>query len=384
MIQRWERSLAIRLWERPLAAMLASRARSYLVALLAVSPVFADDDDEARRRMAWMSAYQVELFERSGSLVDDPEVVGYLQSVVDGLFPDLPELRVHVYRSTSLNAFVLPDGNIYFNTGMLARLEDEAQMAAILGHEGVHFEAEHSLRRRSNLQGTAMVTSVLGMATGEFMLSSLLAISSMSGYSRDMERESDVGGHGRMLEAGYDTRRATDAFERFEAETDLISYYVPFFFSSHPDMEERVATFRQLTADDPDGITLRDQYLAITGELRLEAFRLMLEKEELSSVIYLLGEDDLLATLPREAMLILADGYRRRGREGDLGNAASVLAAYRQRAPDDPGGPRIAADIAARLAVAAGDHDTAVREAERYLELGGEDPWMVLLARGGS
>ena len=86
--------------------------------------------------------------ERSGQIYEDPRATAYLQGVMDRLYPEFKgKIHVHLYDSTQLNAFALPNGSVYFNIGLLADRE-RAQLAAVLGHEAAHFIEKHSFRQR--------------------------------------------------------------------------------------------------------------------------------------------------------------------------------------------------------------------------------------------
>lgn len=94
----------------------------------------------------WHSAAELdEQLEKADSLNEDEELRAYLQTVLHKLYPEYDgAITVRVVDSPSLNAFALPNGSIYINTGMLSRLENEAQLATVMAHEGVHFTNKHS------------------------------------------------------------------------------------------------------------------------------------------------------------------------------------------------------------------------------------------------
>ena len=97
-------------------------------------------------------------------------------------------MHVRIYDSTELNAFALPNGSIYFNIGLLARIENEAQLATILAHEAAHFIEKHSFRQRVSSKNYA------AFAVSGIPFSRLVAVSSISGFSQDLEREADKKG----------------------------------------------------------------------------------------------------------------------------------------------------------------------------------------------
>ncbi len=97
---------------------------------------------------------------------EDPELASLVQSVGDAIAahshrPDLI-YRFTVLDSTTVNAFALPGGYIYITRGLLAYLNSEAELAAVLGHEIGHVTARHSVRQHS----TATMTGILGAVAG--------------------------------------------------------------------------------------------------------------------------------------------------------------------------------------------------------------------------
>jgi beta-barrel assembly-enhancing protease len=121
------------------------------------------DEVEQRERIA----HQASMFEarlRNGAQqFADPELDAYLNEILDRLFPDHAErLHVHALRDPEFNAFALASGAIYFNTGALLRLQDEAQLASVLGHEGTHVLADHIYRRVVGAKGTAAAVTIAG------------------------------------------------------------------------------------------------------------------------------------------------------------------------------------------------------------------------------
>ena len=118
-----------------------------LLPLLAGRSPAAEAEQETRRRLDFTTAQMEREIENSGLLYAEPALDAYLQSVLDRLFPDKAgQLQVRVLRETDFNAFALANGHIYFNTGTLLRLDDEAGLASILGHEGTHVTEDHVFR----------------------------------------------------------------------------------------------------------------------------------------------------------------------------------------------------------------------------------------------
>src|SRR4029434_1552197 len=85
------------------------------------------------------------------------------------------------------------------------------------------------------------------------MLPSLLAVSSMYGFSREMETEADVQGFARLKKAGYDVRESPRVFEHLMADIKGEASEEPFFFASHPKLAARVENMKKLSAGAPSG-----------------------------------------------------------------------------------------------------------------------------------
>jgi len=122
--------------------------------------------------------------ERSGQIYEDPRATAYLQGVMDRLYPEFKgKIHVHLYDSTQLNAFALPNGSVYFNIGLLARIGNEAQLAAVLGHEAAHFIEKHSFRERVSAKNAS------AFAVSGIPFASLAAVSSITGFSRKLTKD---------------------------------------------------------------------------------------------------------------------------------------------------------------------------------------------------
>jgi len=124
-------------------------------------------------------------------------------------FSDRPQLNYHftLLDSTQVNAFALPGGYIYITRGLLAYLNSEAELAAVLGHEIGHVTARHSVRKQSASTVTGMAGAILQAATGvqgSGDLFNLLGKAVLSGYGREYELESDRLGARYLARASYD------------------------------------------------------------------------------------------------------------------------------------------------------------------------------------
>jgi predicted Zn-dependent protease len=220
----------------PLAAMLVSASVCAIAEdVLPWTQTVMASTLEREERNLWAEAEEFDkLLERSGKIRNDPALNQYLQRILDKLYPEFNgEVRIRVLDSSQLNAFALPNGSLYINTGLLARLQNEAQLATVLAHEGAHFVHRHSFQQSEHLKNVATFALVVSMA-GVPLAGNIIALSSMTGYSREHETEADNIGYQRLIAAGYSAKESPRTFEHLMAEIKALDINEPFFFASHP------------------------------------------------------------------------------------------------------------------------------------------------------
>lgn len=199
--------------------------------------------------------------QQMGGEYPDPDLNAYVNAVGVRLGrlsgrPDLP-YRVRVVNDSSPNAFALPGGFIAVSRGLLVNLDNEAQLAAVLGHEVGHVDARHAVQgmQRGTLfgAGLAVLSGVTGQASygplarqaGE-MATTLLDRS----YSREQERESDRLGIDTMVRAGYDPAGAVQLQEFFfrKIEKGTEPDWLGGMFRTHPFSRDRLDANRSYIA----------------------------------------------------------------------------------------------------------------------------------------
>ncbi len=214
---------------------------------------FAFEEDEKR---LWNRCREEEqAIAKSGILYRDRELEAYLNSVARKIEP--PEVykiipfHVLVISNPYCNAFSLPNGYIYVHTGILARMENEAQLATLLAHEMTHATYRHYLREyHGALNESAFLASTRSIigglpAIGELsrVLGEISAKASIYGFSRELETEADMEGIKLVVNAGYDPREAPKLFGHLKDELAEESLDEPFFFSTHPRLKERMENY---------------------------------------------------------------------------------------------------------------------------------------------
>ncbi|HAF00890.1 MAG TPA: peptidase M48 [Methylophilaceae bacterium] len=197
---------------------------------------------------------------QGGDYIIDPELTTYVQSVGQKLaaVSDRPELPYEfiVLNDSIPNAWAMPGGKIAFNRGLLYELNNEAELAAVLGHEIVHAAARHgakSMERGMFIQG-AMIAVGIGAQNSDYANlivggSQLGAQLISSKYGRDAESESDHYGMNYMKKADYDPMAAVTLQETFvRLSAGKNSDFISGLFASHPPSQARVDANKETLA----------------------------------------------------------------------------------------------------------------------------------------
>ena len=212
-------------------------------------------DDE--RRMFKRADEFAEEFDVSGHIHQNQELEQYLNGLSQNLLSEqhkLSEIKigVKVVNDPSLNAASLPNGRIYIHSGMLAAMDNEAQLATLLGHEMTHVFNRHALKQfRSLINKTAfmfaasMVAAVAVGNSGAVLVQAGVA-SSIYGYSQEMEYEADDEGFQMTVHNGYDPRESIKVFEHLKMNIEEEEIKQPFFFSTHPNVVSRIKKYTKL------------------------------------------------------------------------------------------------------------------------------------------
>jgi predicted Zn-dependent protease len=313
--------------------------------------------------------------------------------------------RVTVLEDPTLNAFAYPNGSIYVHTGLLARMDDEDELATVLGHEMTHVEGRHMLRYQRSVRnkqigfavasvaGAVIVAGAEGRAAerGDYakaaqirVLSDLLVglglelaiIAAVNGYGRDLEREADEGGFQKMRAAGYDVREAPKVYETLLEDYGDSGKTEAFFFGSHPRLAERVAAAKAAAAAEPGEppapLADRDEFarrirpvVRDDARLNIEMGRLALAQDELDRVMRMMPGD------PEAHYLVGRLGLRRAEAEKDpmrqKSLRAEAMASFREAIRLDPNRPGPHREVGL-LAYEEGDFATACVSFRLYLE----------------
>ena len=189
---------------------------------------------------------------QQGELVDDPEVTGFVSDIGNRLVavsarPGYP-YRFHVLRKEEVNAFAIPGGHMYIQTGLILEVEREAELAGVMAHELGHAENRHGTQQLSRQYGLSLLTKVLlgeEPSQTQQIVSGLLGNITIMKYSRDVEREADYVAVHLLYRAGYDPVALADFFRKLKAMEERNPGPLESLFLSHPMTEDRIAFVEQ-------------------------------------------------------------------------------------------------------------------------------------------
>ena len=388
----------------------------------------------------WAEARQEEeTLLSSADVYEDPLLEEYLEDVVQRIQPPgmaaNPELRyrVKVIEDPTLNAFAYPHGSLFVHTGLLARMENESQLATVLGHEMTHVENRHMIRHRRSVSNRQMAWAVVAVAAavvaaggeadawerGDWsgaarigVLSDVLVglglqlavLASVNGYGRRLELEADKGAFHKLDAAGYDVAEAPRVYELLKGSPSDASGVEVFFFGSHPKLDNRIRNAKTWIAQNPGAISvgeesdvdLRAERQAVferrirpvvrdDARLNLDLGRLKLAESQLLRAFEGMPEDPEVHYLL--ARLYLARADENPEQADALRNSAYQALRESVRLDPDHPSPHLRLGL---LAYEDGDFPTACVQLRQYLEVasGADDAervrdYVLELDRGG-
>ena len=317
-----------------------------VLAMGCISPHAVPINDElksaADERQLWQRVQkEQETIDNSGFLYHEPQLETYLDRIVKKLqvhsiAPDF-DIQVKVLRDPHLNAFAYPNGIIYIHSGILARVENEAQLAALLSHEMTHCTHRHSLRVIRSIKdrpaGIAAVQNALARISAVQAVARLLGAAGLtaavSGYSRSLETEADLVGLDLMAKADYDSYQALKLFKHLKLEIEAEGIDEPYFFGTHPNVQQRIVNARNWLDENFD-----DRQLAVinTAEFKagIQGVLLINARLDLRRGRYDLAQKTIARYLrikpdDARAYYLLGEILRQRDDQDDVRSAASYF-----------------------------------------------------------
>jgi len=282
-----------------------------------------DDDEwrlieESKDLEGWFNAQSL--------LYTEPKALELVRRVGHEIRPhptdDYIEYEFFVLRDPSPNAFALPNGHVYVHTGMLARLDDEDQLAGLLAHEinhvaGHHGIIEHRATRKKTIAG--MVIGSLGPWGGVI---SIGLQTSVYGFSRELEQEADDRATEVLLASRYDPHALPDVLDILGRDYEGLSPRTSTVWSTHPEVRARAETSRALVAGAPRRERHDDEFEAAVMDMRAMTVEDYVQDDFPHTAVAL--AESLVARYPNDLRLLnlLGDAWQGMGAQGPIDAAA--------------------------------------------------------------
>ncbi|HEV2306547.1 MAG TPA: M48 family metallopeptidase [Candidatus Acidoferrales bacterium] len=189
--------------------------------------------------------------EKTSKLINDPVIVAYVNKVGQNLVRNSDAkvpFTIKVIDDDHINAFALPGGFFYVNSGVLLHADNESELAGVMAHEIAHVCARHQTRNatKANIMQIASIPVMMALpytlaGYGIYEGMNLAIPLTYLKFSRDAEREADYLGIQYMYKAGYDPNGMINVFEKFEAIEKQAPGTIPKIFDTHPATPDRIA-----------------------------------------------------------------------------------------------------------------------------------------------
>jgi predicted Zn-dependent protease len=259
---------------------------------------------------------------RSPFALRDPQLHDYIQGVACRLAGEhCPDVRVYLVQTPLFNANMAPNGMMQVWTGLMLRVENEAQLAAVIGHEIGHYMAHHTVERMRDVKSRSAFGQFLGLFGLVGAVGQLAVLASLFAYSRDQEREADRIGAALMLQAGYNPAEASKVWGNLlleiKARPDNDPTRSSPMFATHPSPVERQETLKRLAETTPGGATNEEAWREKTRPFMLGWLKDETKRGQHEESIALLTR--MIAHSPERAEYFFARGevYRLRGNAND-------------------------------------------------------------------
>jgi predicted Zn-dependent protease len=230
--------------------------------------------------------------ERTVKLINDPVITEYVNRVGQNLVRNsdakVPFI-IKVIDSDEVNAFALPGGFFYVNSGLILAADEESELAGVMAHEIAHVAARHGTEQYTKAQLMNLATIPLifvggGLGYGLSQAAGLLIPLQFLQFSRSAEREADFLGMQYAYKAGYDPTAFISFFEKVQAQEKRKPGTLSKLFSTHPPTADRIAKAQQEMAtilpDRPQYVLNTSEFAAVKARLQASENRKKGEESE--------------------------------------------------------------------------------------------------------
>jgi predicted Zn-dependent protease len=240
-----------------------------------------------------------------------------------------PDIRVHVMRTPVFNASMAPNGMMQVWSGLLLRVENEAQLAAVIGHEMGHYLERHQLEQLRDAKNKAVLAQIVGLVGGiGGAVGKVGILATMFAFSREHETRADRIGMRLMKDAGYEGRQAAHVWDNLLGELKITGGddvgKRSAMFATHPPVGNRRDDLLKL-AGEGGGTVGAAGYQRVIAPLRFGWLQDEIKRGQYEESLVLF--DRLLSASPMDAEVLYARGevYRLRGDTHDLVRSADDL-----------------------------------------------------------
>jgi len=188
--------------------------------------------------------------EKQAKIINDPVISEYVNRVGQNLVRNSDAkvpFTIKVIDSEEVNAFALPGGFFFVNSGLILKADSEAELAGVMAHEIAHVAARHGTRQATrgeiaNLATIPLIILTYGSWTGYgiYQAASILVPIGFLKFSRGFEAEADMLGLEYMYKAGYDPTAFVDFFEKIETLEKRKPGTMAKVFATHPPTDDRI------------------------------------------------------------------------------------------------------------------------------------------------
>jgi predicted Zn-dependent protease len=217
--------------------------------------------------------------ERASKVVDDPIIAEYVNRVGQNLVRNSDAkvpFTIKVLDSEEVNAFALPGGFFFVNTGLILKADNEAELAGVMAHEIAHVAARHGTRQatRANIAQIATIPLIFWggwAAYGVRQATSILMPLGFLQFSRSFESEADKLGLEYMYKTGYDPTAFVDFFEKLQTLEKKKPGTFSKAFSTHPPTDDRIKVaqknIQEILTEKPEYVLNRSEFNDVKNRL---------------------------------------------------------------------------------------------------------------------
>jgi hypothetical protein len=238
-------------------------------------------------------------FVEQGLLYADITLKTRLDRMESRLLSTQPEIRaaiqLFVLRSPALNAFAMPNGNIYVHAGLFTALQSEDQLAAIVSHEIAHVTQRHSVKAVISNKNKLIGSHIVDFATGGFGVVYFGTYASIMDFSREQEAEADAVGFSLLVDSGYQPQAMLEIFKSLGNYPEL-KHVKNSIYSSHPSYQSRIRALQTMVAEKRGtgdfGEIQDDEFVAIKSRMMEDSLKTRLRNREYNLALTIINDAD--------------------------------------------------------------------------------------------